>query len=128
MEFDGQYLTYEEYKALGGDLDLLPFNLLEFEARKAIDKRTQNRLKNIEEIPEEVKLCEYKMINKLNSYNKALDNISGVSSENIDGYSVSYTNSSEVLTNKTSEMEGIMEDYLMNVVVNGTHIMYLGVK
>ena len=128
MEFDGQYLTYEEFIGLGGEIDLLPFNLLEFEVRRMIDRRTQNRLKNVEEIPQEVKLCEFRMINKLKSYNNALERVSGVSSENIDGYSVSYTNGSEVLTNKTSEMESIMEDYLMNVVVNGTHIMYLGVK
>ena len=47
MEFKGQYLTYEDYKALGGTLDLTPFNLLEFEARRRIDIKTQNRLKNI---------------------------------------------------------------------------------
>ena len=40
MEFEGQYLTYEDYKALGGTLnDQMPFNLLEFESRKQIDKR-----------------------------------------------------------------------------------------
>ena len=46
MEFEGQYLTYEDYKGLGGTLDLMPFNLLEFEARKKIDINTKNRLKN----------------------------------------------------------------------------------
>ena len=48
MEIEGQYLTYEEYKSLGGTLDLMPFNLLEFEARKEIDKRTFGRLVNLE--------------------------------------------------------------------------------
>ena len=37
MEFSGQYLTYLEYKALGGTLDQTPFNILEFEARRQID-------------------------------------------------------------------------------------------
>ena len=50
MEFSGQYLTYPEYKSLGGTLDIMPFNLLEFEARKKIDNRTLYRLKNVEEI------------------------------------------------------------------------------
>ena len=54
MEFSGEYLTYEEYKALGGTLDLLPFNLLEFEARKKINLKTFNRLVGIKEIPQEV--------------------------------------------------------------------------
>ena len=44
MEFEGQYLTYNEYKALGGRLDQTPFNILEFEARRKIDERTFERL------------------------------------------------------------------------------------
>ena len=57
MEFSGQYLNYSEYRLLGGTLDQTPFNLLEFEARKKIDERTQGRLKNVVEIPQEVKIC-----------------------------------------------------------------------
>ena len=70
MEFSGQYLTYEEYRSLGGTLDLTPFNLLEFEARRKIDSRTMNRLKDIDsqDIPQEVKICEYNVINSINSY------------------------------------------------------------
>ena len=30
MDLKGQYLTYDEYKALGGNLDISPFLLLEF--------------------------------------------------------------------------------------------------
>ena len=57
MEFSGQYLTYDEYKALGGNLDITPFNLLEYEARRIIDSRTLQRLKGIEKIQQEVKMC-----------------------------------------------------------------------
>ena len=65
MEFSGQYLTYEEYRGLNGTLDITPFNLLEFESRRRIDKRTQNRLKDVnsKDIPQEVKLCVNKLIN-----------------------------------------------------------------
>ena len=45
MQFEGQYLTYPEYRSLGGTLDITPFNLLEFEARRKIDIETQSRLK-----------------------------------------------------------------------------------
>ena len=38
MEFSGQYLNYEEYKSLGGTLDIMPFNILEFESRKELMK------------------------------------------------------------------------------------------
>ena len=33
MEINGQYLTFDEYKVLGGTLDKMPFLKLEFEAR-----------------------------------------------------------------------------------------------
>ena len=54
MDFTNQYLTYEEYMVLGGTLEEVPFNELEYECRRIIDSRTQNRLKNADEIPEEV--------------------------------------------------------------------------
>lgn len=135
MEFEGQYLTYEDYRLLGGTLDLTPFNLLEFEARRIIDTRTQNRLKDLEysEIPQEVKLCMLSMINNITNYKTTLTNASNnnISSENTDGYSVSYldaTSISDIIKSKKYEFEDIMNNYLIGVVVNGEHIMYLGVR
>lgn len=132
MEFKEQYLTYEEYKALGGDLDLLPFNLLEFEVRRKIDIRTQDRLKSVEEIPQAVKLCEYKMINQVFNYNKSTETAGGsnIASENTDGYSVSYITARDIdsiVKSKNAELQSVMEEYLMGIVINGEHIMYLGV-
>ena len=135
MEFNGQYLTYEEYKALGGALDLTPFNLLEFEARRQIDIRTFNRLKNVnsEDIPQEVKLCEYKLINSINEFVIATDSVANkgnVASENTDGYSVSYVTAdkiSEIINSKSVELDDIVRTYLLGVVYNGEHLMYCGV-
>lgn len=133
MEFSGQYLTYEEYMALGGTLDLTPFNLLEFEARRRIDIRTQNRLKD-NEIPQEVKLCEFKMINSILGYNetqKDVSNNGNIASENTDGYSVSYITADkikDVISSKDKELNTIMYYYLIDVIVNGEHIMYAGVR
>lgn len=135
MEFNGQYLTYSEYVELGGTIPEMPFNLLEYEARKKIDIRTQNRLKNIEseDIPQEVKLCEYAMINSINNYSSTTSDVANkgnVASENTDGYSVSYLTSaqiSEVIKSKNAELEDIIRNYLLGVVVNDEHIMYVGV-
>ena len=44
MEYSGQYLTFNEYKAMGGTLDQTPFNILELKARQEINKRTQKQL------------------------------------------------------------------------------------
>ena len=128
MEFSGQYLNYEEYTSLGGTLDIMPFNILEFECRKIIDTRTQNRLKGIDTIPQEVKMCMYNMMNILK--NSISEYNSNVASENIDGYSVTYLSPqqiNEAIITKNSELEDIMFSYLMHVVVNGTSILYLGV-
>lgn len=128
MEFSGQYLTYEEYKALGGTLDLSPFNLLEFESRRRIDIRTFNRLKEVEDIPQEVKICVYKLINSMSSYDESLNNISSnVASENTDGYSVSYITPAQIIEFKSNELEDIITECLLGVVVNGEHLLYCGV-
>ena len=138
MTFEGQYLTYLEYKDLvegegGSAMAEMPFNLLEFECRKKIDNRTQNRLVDVEDIPQEVKICEFKMINIMSKANEKIETINdnAVKSENIDGYSVTYATQDEVkeiLTIQEQEINNIMEDMLMNVVVNGVHIIYLGVE
>ena len=91
MEFNNQYLTYEEYKSLGGTLGEMPFNILALKARQIINERTQNRLKDIEEMPQEVKICVYDLINTMNKYNLSNNSTSSnISSENTDGYSVTY--------------------------------------
>lgn len=126
MEFSGQYLTYEEYRSLGGTLDLTPFNLLEFEARRKVDTRTQNRLKNEKTIPQEVKLCIYNLIGTLETYvNKQNRN---VQSESVGEYSVSYGgNIKEIVESKNAELDDIILNNLYGVIVNGEHVIYNGV-
>lgn len=127
MEFENQYLQYSEYIELGGTLTEMPFNILEFEARKKIDERTQRRLLNVSDIPQEVKMCMYKLINTLDVYNKTQEK-GNISSESIDGYSVSYKDVSQTTTQaKNIELDNIITTYLINTVINNTHILYLGV-
>lgn len=127
IEFDGQYLTYEEYQSLGGSLDTMPFNLLEFEARKRIDLRTQNRLKDIDEIPNEVKLCVFNMINTIQSY--VSEQNKNVSSEHVGEYSVSYgSNIKELVQGKETELNDIIMHDLYGLIVNNEHVIYNGVK
>ena len=129
--FDGQYLTYNEYKSLGGTLEQTPFNLLEYEARKQIDLRTQRRLVGIEEIPNEVKLCVLHLISKIESFANTIETTSNsnVKSENIDGYSVTYLSPSEIsdiVTSKNVDLQDIMLVDLYGVIVNNEHIIYNG--
>jgi hypothetical protein len=125
MEFNNQYLTYEEYKSLGGTLGKMPFNILELKARQVINERTQNRLKNAEDIPVEVKVCEYHLINTANSYQSKTSDIS-VASENIDGYSISYKSGTELTDEQKKQYNDIMETDLYGVIIDNIPILYLG--
>lgn len=136
MEFNGQYLTLGEYTTLGGTgLTQMPFNLLEFEARRKIDIQTLNRLKNIDskDIPQEVKICEYKLIESIKNYSDTMQKVTsngGVASENTDGYSINYITSnqiSDIVKSKSEELDDIITTYLAGVIFNGEHLLYCGV-
>ena len=132
MTFEGQYLSYAEYQELGGSaIGEMPFNLLEFEARRMIDIKTFNRLKDQEQIIQEVKLCEYELINKIKSYIETSSTVGNVASENTDGYSISYITADrigEVVNSKKNELDDIIRTYLLLVEYKGEHLMYCGVK
>ena len=135
MTFEGQYLTYAEYQTLGGSaIGEKPFNLLEFEARKQIDKNTLMRLKNVNIIPQEVKVCDFNLINSIKSYIPDIEGKTAknknITSENTDGYSVGYVNPAQIksiVESKNSELTDIITNDLFGVFVNGEHIIYIGV-
>ena len=126
MTFEGQYLEYTDYTNLGGTLKQTPFNLLEYNARKRIDEKTFGRLTNLTNIPQEVKLCVFELINVLESYTTTSEN-KGVSSENIDGYSISYTTPNKSITEaKNSELDDIITNYLANITIDNIPVLYRG--
>ena len=128
MSFEGQYLTYEEYTSLGGTLDETPFNIAEFYSRREIDLRTLNRLIGVEEIPNEVKLCTYNLINLIDKY-RSQNTSNGLASESVGDYSVSYiTDFKQIISNKSSEIEDVIIRDLYGVIVNNEHLIYIGVK
>lgn len=131
MDFTNQYLSYDEYAILGGTLEEVPFNELEYECRRIIDSRTQNRLKNADEIPQEVKMLENKMIQTLQGYYISLQKAqSGIASENTDGYSVSYISSNQIgqlVSDNINVLQDLVSTYLFGVIVNNEHLLYCGV-
>lgn len=127
MEFKGQYLTYQEYLALGGTLDEMPFNLLEYNARKKIDERTFGRLVDKGQEYQEVKLCVYNMITTLNSYSSYDTQNKAISSESTDGYSISYGTPQKSTTEaKNGELEDVIDVYLSNLIVDDVPALYRG--
>ena len=132
MDFGNKYLTYAEYIELGGELSVSPFNILEYEARKQIDERTQCRLVDVDPVPTQVKMCMFNLINTINSYLMENSNSKkGIASENIDGYSVSYISASDIqqaVISKNKELEDVILTYLYGLIVNGEHVVYIGVN
>ena len=132
MDFNGQYLKYEEYKLLGGSLDLPSFNLLEFNSRKEIDLRTQNRLIYVDDIPQEVKICVYDLIERLNRYSKTINSSNGnVASFSSDGYSESFITASQIkdiISSKHAELNDLIKSSLNSVVVNDENVIFRGVR
>lgn len=129
MEFEKHYLTFEEYRKLGGTLEQMPFNILEFKAQKEIDKYTFNRIKDLEEYSNEVKVCTFDLMNIIESYTRMINN-TGVSSESTDGYSVTYGNvSSENTKSYNSDVYNCIKRYLINCKLeDNTPYLYKGVE
>lgn len=129
MEFNGQYLTYTEYQALGGSLTQMPFNLLEYELRKRLDLYTKRRLVEETNIPNEVKMCMYKMITDVEKYANDENINLNYSSETTDGYTIQYAGAQaiqQLISAKQYELNDVMMNYLYGVIVNGEHLIYRG--
>ena len=104
MEYSEQYLTYDEYEAMGNTIDLMPFNLAEAEARLIIDRETFNRFRKGER-PEELKYCMEKLINTIK-------------------YDASYLDANEDEKNKIQDR--ILKSYLSNVIVDNERALFRG--
>ncbi len=120
MKFENQYLTYNEYKELGGNLSEMPFNLLEYRAEKEVDELTFGRFKKILDYPQELKLCVNNLIDEIGKYNET----GTKSSETIGNYSVSYDK--QVTKEKKEELKNIIKTYLSTSKVDNVYVLYCG--
>ena len=126
MNLNDQYLSYAEYRQLGGNLNEVPFNLLEIRARNKVDERTMGRLKNLPTQITEVKACVFRLIEIMN--NNDIHKSKNISSENTDGYSVSYGNPTNA-EEQEKQYGDIIRDYLLTCrLEDGTPYLYCGVE
>lgn len=118
------YLTYAEYTGMGGTITEAAYARFEFKARKNIDYYTFNRLANLTEQSESVKMCMYELIGIVQQTSSIT---SAVSSEHIGDYSVSYaSNSADIVQ---SELSGVIESYLAGKkTADGVPLLYMGVS
>lgn len=121
MEFENQYLTYDEYKDdLKGTLSEMPFNLLEYRAEKQIDELTSNRFRKISKYPIELKLCINELITEIKKYNDT----GTKSSEKVGDYSANYDR--PITSEKKKALKSIIKEYLSNTKVNNVFVLYCG--
>lgn len=113
------YLTYDKYIELGGELEEAPFTLLEYKSRKQIDKYSFGRL--INGIPENLKQDIEKAMMSLVEFNLN-NNTSNLTSETIDGYSVSYGDTEE----NENKIRALVKDLLEGLEIDGVPLTYCG--
>lgn len=137
------YLTYDEYKQMGGDtIDEAAFENLEFEARSQIDYWTFDRLTKEEVLPESVKRCMFWIIKKIQAQQALLNaslpgmskdtvtNTGGIMSQSNDGVSISYNtvSATSIVNSLGSEIKKAVDNYLGNVRTSlGRKVTYRGI-
>lgn len=126
-------LTYlndeEEYiKLLGTDNVPNNFKKLNIEASSYINLRTFGRI-NINYIPEQVKYATCLIINLLEEENTKLSQIGNLKSQNIEGWSESYSTPEEIKTDYEDKKEKVLNQYLWNIIgTDGNPLLYCGGK
>jgi hypothetical protein len=120
MKFENQYLTYDEYKKLGGNLSEMPFNSLEYRAEKQVDELTSNRFRKISNYPIELKLCVNELMTEIKKYNET----GNKSSETVGSYSVNYDK--QITSERQKSLNGIIKTYLSETKVNDIYVLYCG--
>ena len=111
-----RYLTYEEYKELGGKVSEDAFAILERQARHELDYCTFNRVPSLTTIPSIVKEVMAEMIDDINDFNNQ-----GTSGELISEYSngvetIRYTRTTE--SELTRRLHSVAYRWLPDYLVN----------
>lgn len=125
-------LTYlkdeEEYKSILGT-DNVPndFKNLNIKASSYINKNTYGRI-DINNIPEQVKYSTCLIINLQDEENTKLFEIGNLKSQNIEGWSESYSTPDEIKSDYEDKKQKVLNQYLWNIIgIDGNPLLYCGV-
>ena len=124
-------LTYlkdeEEYKSILGT-DNVPndFKNLNIKASSYINKNTHGRI-DINNIPEQVKYSTCLIINLQDEENAKLSEIGNLKSQNIEGWSESYSTPQEIKADYEQQKYQVLSDNLWDVIgIDGNPLLYCG--
>lgn len=118
------YLTYEDYKTIGGTLDETAFNRNIDRACAMIDTRTQSRLKAFEEIPKIVKTVCADLLDYI-STNTVAKTVQS-KSQSAGGVSESESYAVKTADDYAHDLERIFEPLYAVKTQNGISILYKG--
>lgn len=123
------YLTYSEYTEYGGSASKTDFTMLEFKARKRIDRLTASRVEKMKAVPKAVKMCMVSLIEVDRKAGvEAQVNNPVVTSFNTDGYSESYGKALSVADAEKSMSATIKSMLWGETDDNGVPLLYRGVE
>lgn len=123
-----KYITEQEYiELLGAKSIPNNFNKLVIEASSYINHKTFGRVdKN--NVPEQVQYATCLVVDLLNEETTQLSNISNLKSQNIEGWSESYSTPEEIKTDYEDKKQKVLNQYLWNVIgPDGNSLLYCGV-
>ena len=126
-------LTYlkdkDEYKSILGT-DNVPdnFEKLNIQASNYINHKTFGRI-DIKDIPEQVKYVTCLIIDLQDEEDTKLSEIGNLKSQNIEGWSESYSTPEEIKTDYEDKKYLTLKTYLWNVIgTDGNPLLYCGVQ
>ena len=122
-----EYITADEYKKLLGK-ESVPdnFKQLVIEASNYINYKTFGRIdKN--NIPEQVKYVTCLIVDLISEENTKLSEIGNLKSQNIEGWSESYSTPEEIKSDYEDKKQKVINQYLWNVIgIDGNPLPYCG--
>lgn len=122
-----EYITEEEYiELLGAESIPDNFENLAIEASNYINYKTFGRIGN--NIPEQVKYVTCLIVNLINEQETKISEIGNLKSQNIEGWSETYSTPEEIKKDYAEKMHETLKQYLWNVMgEDGNSLLYCGV-
>jgi hypothetical protein len=121
------YITENEYKKLLG-VESIPdnFNQLNIQASSLINYKTFGRI-DINNIPEQVKYVTCLIINLEKQKDIQISEIGNVKSQSIEGWSETYSSTTEIEKDFNSKVNDILQQYLFDLIgTDGQPLLYRG--
>ena len=123
-----EYITEEDYKKLLGK-ESVPSNFknLNIEASNYINYKTFGRVDK-DNVPEQVQYVTCLIVDLIDEQNTKLSEIGNLKSQNIEGWSESYSTPEEVKADYKDKKQKVLNQYLWNVIgTDGNPLLYCGV-